>query len=115
MSDSTSKKAAPQTQEPASFEVAMERLEELVSDMENADLPLDQIVERYEEGVRLKKFCLRKLAAAEERVKKISPDADGNPEESPLDPSGEVEETNDTAPAPRRKKPTKSGEDSFLL
>ncbi|MEZ5405058.1 MAG: exodeoxyribonuclease VII small subunit [Verrucomicrobiia bacterium] len=65
--------------EPTNFEVAMERLEKIVEEMENAELPLEDILQRYEEGTRLKKFCEEKLKEAEKRVQQIQPDAQDNP------------------------------------
>lgn len=68
-----------QNKEPANFEAAMQRLETIVEEMENAELPLEDILQRYEEGTRLKKFCEEKLKEAEKRVQQIQPDAQGNP------------------------------------
>ena len=63
------------------FEQAMGRLEEIVEEMEGAELPLEAILKRYEEGTRLRLFCERKLRDAEERVKKIRPGPEGQPVE----------------------------------
>jgi exodeoxyribonuclease VII small subunit len=68
-----------QNKEPANFEAAMQRLEAIVEEMENAELPLEDILQRYEEGTHLKKFCEEKLKEAEKRVQQIQPDAQGNP------------------------------------
>lgn len=70
------------------FEQAMGRLEEIVEEMEGADLPLEAILKRYEEGTRLRLFCERKLRDAEDRVKKIRPGPDGAPVEEPLAEGG---------------------------
>lgn len=72
------------------FEQAMGRLEEIVEEMEGAELPLEAILKRYEEGMRLRLFCERKLRDAEERVKKIHPGPEGEPIEEPL-PEGGIE------------------------
>lgn len=50
------------------FEVALAELETIVGDMENADLPLEKLIERYEQGMRLVKICGDKLADAEQKV-----------------------------------------------
>ena len=66
--------------EPAAeqtFEGAMERLEKLVERMEADKLPLDELLVRYEEGVKLVKFCSEKLTAAEKRIEIITRDASG--------------------------------------
>lgn len=63
----------------------MDRLESLVSGMEEDKLPLDDLLVRYEEGIRLVKFCSEKLSAAEQRIEIITQDAAGNPQLAPLD------------------------------
>lgn len=50
------------------FETALAELEQIVGDMENADLPLEKLIERYEQGMRLVKICGDKLADAEQKV-----------------------------------------------
>lgn len=57
--------------EPLTFERAMERLEEIVRLLEGGELPLDETVRLYEEGMRLIAFCRRKLDEAEKRVKML--------------------------------------------
>lgn len=68
-------KAAKAT-EP-SFEEALGRLESIVETMEAGDLPLEQLLSRYEEGTRLVKFCQDRLAAAELRIRQLEPAPDG--------------------------------------
>ena len=48
---------------PATFEEAFRRLQEIVARMESGDLALEDLLERYEEGVRLVKFCSDKLSS----------------------------------------------------
>ena len=62
-------KAAKAT-EPT-FEDAMGKLESIVETMEAGELPLDQLLTRYEEGSRLVKFCQEKLSAAELRIQQL--------------------------------------------
>lgn len=64
---------------PANFEAALARLETIVEEMENAELPLEDILQRYEEGTRLKQFCEEKLKEAEKRVQQIQPNAQDEP------------------------------------
>lgn len=76
------------------FESAMARLEKIVEEMENADLPLEDILKRYEEGTELRKFCEIRLKEAEKRVQKIKPSAEGSPEVAEFEVSNdEVVET----------------------
>lgn len=50
------------------FEKAMERLEEIVQTLEKGDMPLEESLKVFEEGVRLSKTCMAKLDEAEKRV-----------------------------------------------
>ena len=51
-----------------SFEAAMERLEQIVSEMESSKLPLAELLLRYEEGTKLIAVCNEHLGAAENRI-----------------------------------------------
>lgn len=50
------------------FEKAMERLEEIVQTLEKGDMPLEESLKVFEEGVSLSKACMTKLDEAEKRV-----------------------------------------------
>ena len=51
-----------------SFEQSLKRLEEIVSDMENADPDLDKALRLFSEGVELVHFCSSKLNNAKKQV-----------------------------------------------
>jgi len=53
---------------PKKFEELLARLEQIVSDMENAELPLEKLLDHYEEGMGLVKACGERLADAEQKV-----------------------------------------------
>ena len=55
----------------------MQRITEIVSEMEEGSLPLEALILRYEEGVGLVKVCQEKLDAAEKKIQIISRDARG--------------------------------------
>ena len=57
---------------PEKFEDLLARLEQIVSDMENAELPLEKLLDSYEEGMRLVKACGGRLADAEQKVEILS-------------------------------------------
>jgi exodeoxyribonuclease VII small subunit len=59
------------------FEQAYARLEEVVAELESADLPLDRAVELYELGMRLVRYASARLDSAELRVGQLVPSADG--------------------------------------
>ena len=54
---------------PASYEAAMEELEQLTGLIESGQLPLEQLLAGYERGAELLKFCRGKLQAVEEQIK----------------------------------------------
>ena len=70
-----------------SFESAMERLETLVEQMENARLPLEELIRSYEEGIRLVRVCNERLSAAEQRIEIITRDAAGQAQVSTMTPA----------------------------
>ena len=63
--------------EEPSFEAAIGRLESIVEKMESDKLSLEDLLVRYEEGVKLVKLCAEKLQAAEKRIEIITRDAGG--------------------------------------
>jgi len=50
------------------FEKAMEKLEAIVGDLEAGDPTLDMALKKFEEGVKLSKFCSEKLDEMEQRI-----------------------------------------------
>jgi len=77
------------------FEKAMARLEEIVQEMEKGDIPLEESLKLFEEGIKLSQVCTKKLDEAEGKVeilmkekgeKVIRPFLSGD-----LDNSGETE------------------------
>lgn len=68
-----------------SFESALKNLEEIVGKMEAGDLPLDQSLKKFEEGMDLVKLCEKQLQEAEGRVEKLMKDATGKSKRVPLD------------------------------
>jgi len=71
----------------ARFEESMKRLEEIVRELETADLPLEESMARFEEGVKLGKVCKELLEKAEERIKLLVEDDAGtlHEEDAPYD------------------------------
>ena len=65
-----------------SFETAMERLEKIVEEMESSKLPLEELLLRYEEGIRLVGVCNQQLAGAESRIETLNRAANGRPQPS---------------------------------
>ncbi len=79
---STSPNAPAKTGIP--FEEALQKLEILVEAMESGDLPLETLLARYEEGVKLTKICQDKLAEAELKIQQLEKTAGGELKLKPL-------------------------------
>jgi exodeoxyribonuclease VII small subunit len=54
------------------FEQAIDQLEKIVSDMEQAELPLEDVLKKYEEGTGLVRFCAHKLDEAEKKIEMLA-------------------------------------------
>ncbi|MGO9245027.1 MAG: exodeoxyribonuclease VII small subunit [Verrucomicrobiia bacterium] len=73
------KSAAPVLDRNAlTFEQAIDRLEIIVADMEAAELPLEDVLKKYEEGTRLVRFCNQKLEEAEKKIEVLTKKTDGS-------------------------------------
>ncbi|OGW15336.1 MAG: exodeoxyribonuclease VII small subunit [Nitrospinae bacterium RIFCSPLOWO2_12_FULL_45_22] len=74
------------------FEEAMSRLEELVKRLEGGDLSLDESLEVFEEGIKLSRWCIKKLEEAERKVEVLLKTEAGELEVKPLDFTEELGE-----------------------
>lgn len=70
------------------FEQSMARLEEIVTRLEQGDVPLEDALGLFDEGTTLMKKCSQMLDKAEQKIIKLTAGADGGPVESPLDEEG---------------------------
>ena len=62
-----------------SFEAALKRLEEIVRKLESGEASLDESIDLYSEGDRLKQQCETRLQAAQARIERIQFGRDGSP------------------------------------
>ena len=62
-----------------SFEDALKRLEEIVARLESGDARLDEAIDLYAEGDRLRAQCKARLEAAQARIDRIQLGPDGQP------------------------------------
>src|SRR5262245_8444066 len=67
--------AADATQAEMPFEEALKKLEGIVEAMESDELPLEQLLARFEEGSKLAQVCQSKLAEAELKVQRLEKSA----------------------------------------
>ncbi|MGH9342184.1 MAG: exodeoxyribonuclease VII small subunit [Terriglobia bacterium] len=73
------------TGKPASFEDNLDRLNSIVGQMEGAEVPLEQALQLYEEGMRLSAVCQKQLEEAEGRVEILRKRADGKMAAEPFE------------------------------
>ena len=66
------------TRKGLTFEVVIQRLEKIVADMEEAELPLEDVLKKYEEGTHLVRFCSQKLDEAEKKIEVLTKRTDGS-------------------------------------
>lgn len=73
------------------FEDCLARLEQLVGALERGDLPLEEALRAFEEGVGLARACARYLEEAEKRIEVLTRDESGAPRAEPFawEPEGE--------------------------
>ena len=70
---------ASETISELSFEAALKRLEEIVRRLESGEASLDDSIELYAEGDRLRQQCEARLQAAQARIEKIQLGREGQP------------------------------------
>ena len=71
------------------FEKAIARLEEIVAQMEQGNLPLDKALQLFEEGTGLVKSSAKQLDEAELKVVKLMKGSDGEPVDTEFMTDGE--------------------------
>lgn len=79
------------------FEEALSRLEQIVQRLEKGELPLEESLVLYEEGVKLSRLCHAKLEQAEGRIElllkdsrgELQKDKDGRPRTAPFTPGAD--------------------------
>ena len=73
------------------FEKNLERLDAIVRQLEDADLPLEKALHLYEEGMKLSEVCQQQLQEAEGRVQILMKRAGGKITAEPFDREEEEE------------------------
>ena len=78
------------------FEGAMDRLEAIVEQMESGKMHLEDLIVRYEEGMKLVKICQERLASAEQRIEIITRNSAGKPVVKDFEPTAENTRASDS-------------------
>ncbi len=68
-----------------SFEESLAKLEAIVEKLEGEELSLEASLKAFEEGVRLTRFCNKKLTEAEKKIEILLKDAEGNEKVEPFE------------------------------
>ena len=69
----------PSTDKEPSFEQAIDKLEDLIEQIESGEVGLEEAIAQYEQGQALIKRCRGILDKAERRIAELTQDADGKP------------------------------------
>jgi exodeoxyribonuclease VII small subunit len=72
-----------------SFEKSLKQLEQIVQELESGNLPLEKAMKKFEEGVKLSKYCSEKLDETEKKISVLLHDNKGNTTEEPFLPENE--------------------------
>ncbi|HKB23932.1 MAG TPA: exodeoxyribonuclease VII small subunit [Methylomirabilota bacterium] len=74
------------------FEDSLARLEQIVSQLEGGNLPLEQSLKVFEEGIALARHCAKYLEDAERRIEVLTKDEGGALGTKPFawEPEGEA-------------------------
>lgn len=60
------------------FEASLNELERIVKQLEDGDMPLEESLKLFEDGVRLSRECRERLTNAERRIEVLMKEADGS-------------------------------------
>jgi exodeoxyribonuclease VII small subunit len=83
-------KSANKTENKLSFEQGLSRLDEIIATLERDNVPLDELMKLYEEGVGHLRACNEQLDTAEQKVKMLHISPDGK--SAHLEPFSEEDE-----------------------
>lgn len=70
---------------PNEFEKSFQNLEKIVQRLESEELPLDESLQLFEEGIKLSRFCHQRLEEVEKKIELILADAKGQPVTEPFE------------------------------
>lgn len=73
------------------FDESLQRLEDIVREMEGEELPLEESLAKYRQGIELAQSCLKKLEAAEKKIEVLQKTAGGKLKTKPFSDDEEEE------------------------
>ncbi len=89
------------------FEEALKKLETIVEGLEEGKISLEDSLKKYEEGIKLAKFCTEKLEEADKKIEIFTKDASGKLKKEPFKTTGETADA-ETAPKENSSSKTKN-------
>lgn len=96
------------------FETALKRLEEIVNSLEDGTLALDEALKRYEEGVKLARFCAKQLSETEKKIEILTKSLNGELEAVPFETSEDISGVPKVDAVKSRKTGSREGSRSAL-
>lgn len=84
------------------FEKAIQRLEEIVGELEEGELSLDDSLKIFEEGIKVSRFCSKKLDEVERKIEILMKTESGKKKAKPFKIEGDLEEDNDKEDASKQ-------------
>jgi len=67
-----------------SFEQSLKQLEQIVLELEQGDLPLEKAIKKFEDGIKLSKYCSDKLDETEKKITMLIKEQNGKITEKPF-------------------------------
>lgn len=96
------------------FEKALEQLEKIVEELESGNMPLEEALKKYEEGVKLSRACSKKLEQVQTKIEVLTRSLNGT-----LGADATELENNTRKEEPKKQKKaqksSQQGEDNLLL
>ena len=74
------------------FEKALQQLEGIVKELESGELPIEDAMKKFEEGIRMSRFCTQKLDEIEKKITVLMEEVPDGAAEKPFftDTGGEL-------------------------
>lgn len=72
-------------EEKIKFEKALERLEQIVEELEGGNLELEKSLKMFEEGIKMARICQTHLSQAEKKIEKLVKDQKGDLATEPME------------------------------
>ncbi|NIT52864.1 MAG: exodeoxyribonuclease VII small subunit [candidate division Zixibacteria bacterium] len=69
--------AEPKKAKDIDFKAGIERLEEIVENLESGEIDLEEALKVFEEGIRISRSLSEKLEKAEKQIRKLVEESDG--------------------------------------